>query len=148
MARGGKRIGAGRKPTRRPQSTLVRHPSWLPAPAPPPLPPIEEFEPPPELEAEARTVWLTQAPHAFRQRTLTPVSAMAFARYCQIVVLERNERKSSAVGGANHRGLLRQINAYELQFLLIAAGKPMIQPATPSASGRDLNEDFFNVRGA
>lgn len=76
---------------------------------------------------------MTQAPHAFANRTLTKASAMAFERYCQVVVLERNEAKSSGMGGANHRGLLKQINAYELQFLLIPNGRPMPEP--PGAQG-------------
>lgn len=74
-------------------------------------------------------VWATQAPHAFQNRTLTQASALSFARYCQVVVLERNEAKSSAMGGANHRGLLKQINAYELQFMLVPNGRAMPVPA-------------------
>jgi hypothetical protein len=78
-------------------------------------------------------VWLKQAPHAFKRGTLTRGTAMAFERYCKVVVLERNEAKSSGIGGANHRGLLKQINAYELQFLLIPNGRPMAEPEAAPA---------------
>lgn len=106
------------------------------------LPAIEEFEAPKHLTAEERAVWDQQAPHAFTSRTLTLASALAFERYCQVVVLERNESKSSARGGANHRGLLRQINAYELQFMLMPCGKPM--PAVgKTVTTPDEDEAFF-----
>jgi hypothetical protein len=90
---------------------------------------------------DERLVWLKQAPHAFRNRTLTRATALAFERYCKVVVLERNEAKSSGVGGANHRGLLKQINAYELQFMLTPAGKPMLD--APAAPKQDEDDAFF-----
>jgi hypothetical protein len=132
MPRGGRRPGAGRKPKAL-TARVLTHPS-----VPPPttnLPsPVEEFDAPDDLAADERAVWLNQAPHAFKRGTLTRGTAMAFERYCKVVVLERNEAKSSGIGGANHRGLLKQINAYELQFLLIPNGRPMVEPeAVPVA---------------
>jgi hypothetical protein len=117
---------------------VLRHPSVPTTNAP--LAPIEEFDAPDDLTAEERAVWLKQAPHAFSQRTLTRATALAFERYCKIVVLERNEAKSSGVGGANHRGLLKQINAYELQFMLTPAGKPMTEPVKAAV---DDDDAFF-----
>jgi hypothetical protein len=102
--------------------------------------PIEEFDAPDDLTAEERAVWLKQAPHAFRARTLTPGTALAFERYCKVVVLERHEAKSSGVSGSNHRGLLKQINAYELQFMLTPCGKPLIEAAAPK---QDEDDAFF-----
>src|SRR5687768_17496103 len=87
--------------------------------------PIEEFDAPDALTLEERAVWLAQAPHAFVNRTLTRATALSFERYCKAVVWERKEAESSARGGPNHRGLLKQINAYELQFLLTPSGKAM-----------------------
>jgi hypothetical protein len=66
---------------------------------------------------------------------------LSFERYCKVVVLERNEAKSSAMGGANHRGLLKQINSYELQFMLTPAGKPMAEPVT--VTFHDEDDAFF-----
>jgi hypothetical protein len=129
MGWGGKRVGAGRKRKQPPLgASLLVHPS---APPPPPVveapaAPIEEFDAPDDLDPEARAIWTTQAPLAFRNGTLTRATALSFARYCRIVVLERHEARSSAVGGANHRGLLKQLNALEQQFLLAPSGKPML----------------------
>src|SRR5437868_5053254 len=141
MGRGGKRIGAGRKPKHQ-TAKLLQHPS---TPVGPPTTntasPIEEFDAPNDLTADERAIWLKQAPHAFVNRTLTRASALAFERYCKVVVLERNEAKSSGVGGANHRGLLKQVNTFELQFLLVPAGKAM--PVTDQSTGVDEDAAFF-----
>lgn len=99
---------------------------------------------PADLAPDERQVWQQQAPHALANRTLSSASAVAFARYCKLVVLEQNEAKSSAVGGANHRGLLKQINALELQFLLTPSGKAMPVPAVPVA---DPDDAFFGSAG-
>jgi hypothetical protein len=105
---------------------VLRHPS---SPVVPPTTngpvEVEEFDAPDSLNAEERAVWLKQAPHAFKVGTLTRASAMAFERYCQLVVLEGREKLSSGVGGPNHRGIIRQINALELQFLLVPSGRAM-----------------------
>jgi hypothetical protein len=153
MPWGGKRVGAGRKPKPKPPASdgarVLAHPS-APALPPPPTtngaPEVEEFDAPDSLTMEERAVWLKQAPHAFRAGTLTRGTALAFERYCRIVVLEQNEAKSSGMGGSNHRGLLRQINAYELQFMLIPCGKPLAQPAAPQA--QDQDDAFFDSRPA
>jgi hypothetical protein len=138
--RGGRRIGAGRKPKNR-TANVLQHPSSVAPPSTNEPSPVEEFDAPNDLTAEERAIWLKQAPHAFANRTLTRASAMAFERYCKVVVLERNEAKSSGVGGANHRGLLKQINTYELQFLLMPMGKAMPVPVTASVA--DPDEAFF-----
>jgi hypothetical protein len=141
MPRGGRRIGAGRKPKDK-TAKVLQHPS-----APPPstneVSPIEEFDAPNDLAADERAIWLKQAPHAFANRTLTRATALAFERYCKVVVLERNEAKSSGVSGANHRGLLKQINAYELQFLLIPCGKAMPVPERAPGDVADADDAFF-----
>lgn len=71
-------------------------------------------------------MWDQQAPFAWQSRTLTRGSALAFARYCRIVVLERRLARSKRErGGPNHRGVLKQLNAYEVQFLLSPCKCPM-----------------------
>lgn len=132
---------------------IIRHPSSPPASgrpgtiAPPTTngeSPIEEFDAPDSLTTDERHVWLKQAPHAFKARTLTHGTAMAFERYCRVVVLEASEAKSSGVGGPNHRGMLKQINAYELQFCLVPNGKPLA-PAVPASgtAAEDEDDKFF-----
>jgi hypothetical protein len=133
MPRGGRRAGAGRKPKN--AETVARvlsHPSAPPPTTNGPIE-VEEFDAPDDLALEERAVWLKQAPFAFKNGTLTRASALSFERYCKVVVMERNEGKSSGVGGANHRGLLKQINSYELQFMLTPAGKPMPVVVTEQA---------------
>lgn len=140
MGRGGRRAGAGRKPKNPTAARVLKHPSVPPTTNDPS--PIEEFDAPDDLTMEERSVWMKQAPHAFANRTLTRASAMAFERYCKVVVMERKEAESSARGGANHRGLLKQINTYELQFLLTPSGKAMPMVDNPAGS-RDADDEFF-----
>src|SRR5690349_19040174 len=130
MGWGGRRHGSGRKPKRKGLAPVLNHPSVPTTNEPSP---IEEFEAPDDLAADERAVWLKQAPHAFAARTLTRGTALSFERYCKVVVLERKESESSGRGGSNHRGLLKQINAYELQFMLTPSGKPLFdaKPAVP-----------------
>jgi hypothetical protein len=154
MPRGGFRPGAGRKPLtpeekakrkaaasaraavraaeRAAERGRVLTPQvWAALPLPPAheLPPIEAFEAPDSLTSEERQIWVTQAPFAFENRTLTKASALAFERYCRMVAKEVIESKSSAAEGPNHRGLRREINALEFQFRLTPNGRPMVEPA-------------------
>lgn len=138
MPRGGRRIGAGRKPKPAHERMLGR---VLPHPSAPPVgppAPIEEFDPPADLDAEAREVWLRQAPFAFQNRTLTKATTLAFTRYCRMVVQERIDAASSAANGTNHRGLRKELNTLEIQFMLTAAGKPIAQPASVQAPANPL----------
>ncbi len=172
MPVGGARVGAGRKPkpcatagclrrrvpkkpyclecARRP-SNVLQHPSapaqGLQIPTTNGAPEVEEFEAPDSLSMDERAVWMKQAPFAFKNGTLTRASSLSFERYCRVVVLEQNEAKSSAMGGANHRGLLKQINAYELQFLLTPAGKPMPQPAKAETPVEQPRTGLARFRG-
>jgi len=149
MPRGGKRIGAGRKPKPKIADTVARilqHPSSAPTEEVPDVP-IETFDPPDSLQPDEKAIWLRQAPHAFANRTLTAATALAFERYCNVVVLERREAKSSGVGGSNHRGLLKQINALELQFLLTPSGKAMPQPVDAVSPDQDDDSFFADASG-
>jgi hypothetical protein len=93
-----------------------------------------------------RRVWLRQAPHAFKKRTLTPATALSFERYCRAVVLE----DAMAVdpdrqGTADHRGQLQRVNTFELQFKLTALGKPD-EDVAPSAVPANPLERFLKPR--
>ena len=137
MGRGGRRPGSGRKPTARLLRAVTRTPETV-RPGP-----VEIFGPPADLTADEQRVWQQQAPHAFAAGTLTRASAMAFARYCQVAALERALARSESRGGSNHRGILKQINAYELEFLLVPCGKPL--PVTEGSRPGQPNDDdqFF-----
>lgn len=137
MARGGARPGAGRKPKPKVLTAQFGPSGVAPAPVIPTtneLPPIEEFDAPDSLTFEERQVWMKQAGHAFQNRTLTKATAMAFERYCRMVVRERIESLSSAAEGPNHRGLRREINTLELQFGLTANGKGIAMVPAAQAS--------------
>ena len=85
---GGARRGAGR-PKKSEAERLVAgnaskvaarvlaHPS-VPAPEPPAVPLVTEFDAPNDLSVEERLVWLELAPHAMQAGTLTPSSSLAF----------------------------------------------------------------------
>jgi hypothetical protein len=139
---GGSRPGSGRKPKprgegepaprrARDQARVLSHPSVPPAPRVE----VDEFDAPDSLTPEERLVWVRQAPFAFANGTLTKASALSFERYCRLVVEEAIEAKSSGRGGPNHRGMVKTLNTYELQFKLTACGKAMngVIPAPGSA---------------
>jgi hypothetical protein len=138
MGRGGARPGSGRKPKARLLADVLQHHPAVSKPGTLPttngLPEIEEFDAPDSLNLEERAVWLKQAPFAFAAGTLVKGTAEAFERYCRVVVAERNEAKSSAVNGANHRGLLRLLRDLEKDFRLTADGKPLAAPKKDEAA--------------
>lgn len=109
---------------------MLHHPGPVPAPT------VETFPPPEHLSPDERAVWEKQAPFAFQNLTLTRSTALAFERYCRAVVLERFEAVGSSASGPNHRGLLKQINTYELQFLLSPNGRPMVDSAAATPPAR------------
>lgn len=101
------------------------HPAWgVPAA-------LELLDAPADLTADERTIWLLQAPYACANRTLTRASALAFARYCRLVVYERAEAAAERLSG-KHVAVLKGLNTLELQFGLTPCGKPMpdAAPAT------------------
>lgn len=134
MPRGGARPGAGRKPKSAleraidgnagKRGTVLQHPS-----VPTAIAPVDEFDAPDSLTTDERLVWLRQAPFAFANRTLHKATAMAFERYCKLVVREQAEAKSSACDGTVHARQLKTLNTLELQFQLTANGKPAYQAA-------------------
>lgn len=140
--RGGRRPGSGRKQKGTPKkSNVIPHPS---APPVPESPPAEPFPCPEHFGELERKVWNRQAPHAFQAGTLTPATCLAFERYCKLIVAEQHESNSTGKGGSNHRGLLNQINNYELQFLLAPCGKAMpIWHQAPPVTKPDEDDAFF-----
>jgi hypothetical protein len=149
MPRGGRRVGAGRKPKLVMVGGALQRAATTPTAAAQPMrppttnipSPIEEFDAPDSLTADERRVWMGQAPHAFRMRTLTRTTAFAFERYCRLVVREVGEAQGSGLNGPNHRGLLREIRAYEQQFMLTPCGKPM--PEAVPEPQQDDDDQFF-----
>lgn len=140
MGWGGRRPGAGAKPKALRERALLARSEQV-------LPPAEPVDAPPpaELTEAERAVWLRQAPHAVAARTLTPGTALSFARYCRLVVLEEALAVDrSKAGGPDHRGVLQRINALELQFLLTPVGKPLVS-AAPTQTATPLDR-YLNRR--
>jgi len=124
MARGGRRPGAGRKPKN--GGIVLRHPSAGAVPVPVPPGPVL---PPAGLDPEALEVWNERAPYAIARQTLDQSSAPGFARYCELVVLERHEAKSTGRGGPNHIKILNYLEKAERSFSSYPIGRPMPQIA-------------------
>ncbi len=131
---GGRRPGAGRKKKTAAErfvdgnaghrGRVLTHPS---APEPPAPAAIDEFDVPDDLTVDERNVWLSLAPHAFKNRTLTKATALAFKVLCRNIVLERRFGVSVMdAGSASHRGLIQRVDAELEAFgLRPVAGKPM-----------------------
>lgn len=136
MPRGGARAGAGRKPKSAAEKALTGNPGHrgrvLVHPAfggadVPMLAPVDEFDAPNDLSVDERMVWLQLAPFAFRRRTLTKATTLAFCLLCRNVVLERRYAGSMTdAGGSNHRGMIQRIDAELTAFDLRPMGKPIL----------------------
>jgi hypothetical protein len=95
------------------------------------LPGADTVEIPLTLTVDQAAIWAEQAPHALANGTLTPASVRAFARYCKAVAIE----DKLVDGDTDHRGLMKQIDAFELRFMLTPDGKPMVaaEPVQPAS---------------
>ena len=127
MGRGGRRPGAGRK--RKPgvlvglaegYGRVLTYPSTDQLGVQAADVPVVEG-----LSEGARLVWARQAPHAMASGTLTPASALAFGRYCEMVVVAADAGCGAHRGGSDHRGLVVLVNTCERAFQLAPDGKPM-----------------------
>lgn len=124
--RGGRRVGAGRKPK---IALAPPPPERFTAPSTNSdaggAEGCDECSAPDDLTAAERAVWLKLAPHAFRAKTLTKATAYQFELLCRNIVLERLLASSAeTVGGSNHRGIIQRIDAELLRFDLAPNGKP------------------------
>lgn len=139
---GGRRAGAGAKPKTALEHAItgdagrrgrvLNHPSSSDAPATA-LVEVEEFDAPDDLTMEQRHVWLKLAPHAFKARTLTRATELAFSMLCRNIALEKRYAESvTDQGSANHRGLIQRIDAELSAFNLRPAGKPIFEAEAPA----------------
>lgn len=157
MPRGGSRPGAGRKPkpaieraiTGNPgrRGRVLEHPGATEATA---VAEVDEFDAPDDLTMAERHVWLELAPHAFKKRTLTKATSLAFGLLCRNVMLERGLAAGPTMGGADHRGLIQRVDAELLAFNLRPCGKAILEGAEESAARQPPNplSRFTSRRGA
>jgi hypothetical protein len=132
LAKGGARVGSGRKPKSLAEKLLIgsargkdrRRASALSAT------PVEAFDAPDDLTAAEKLVWERLAPSAFKSKTLTKATEYQFVLLCRNVVLERELAVNPEMrGGANHRGILQRIDSQLTKFVLSPMGKPLIEDA-------------------
>lgn len=145
---GGKRHGSGRK--KKNGAAVLVHPSAREAVEAAAAAPVEDVPAPAELGPDELAIWILQAPQAMRAGTLTRATAIAFGRYCRVVVLERVEAEGGGAGGVNHRGLLKLLESAESRFGLVPMpGRPAAAPVAKAApASLDPNDAYFAVGAA
>ena len=157
MARGGRRTGAGRKPIpahlraidggagkRAAKTVLTGVPTTNPSTA---IAEVEEFDAPDALAADARAVWLSLAPLAFKRKTLTRATAYAFELHCRNVVLERLMSEGMDRGGAGHRGMIQRVENGLAAFDLRPFGKPIFDAEEQAAAPANPLTKFLKRSG-
>jgi hypothetical protein len=152
MARGGARVGAGRKPKEKRTLTLVnsrRDPT--PAPPRPPADVDDELAlPPTDLTPAERDVWRVWAPLALEAQTLTPATAVGFRELCTVAVLThaiaesielarapgKKDEQRYAIGDALklYTKYAQRLDGLLARFKLTAFGKPVDGAAKPTAA--------------
>lgn len=156
---GGTRPGSGRKPKDAGLRLVQGDTTHRPAPSAPIAPVVDV--PMPELPEAEAAVWASNAPHAMKQRTLTPETAESFREMCELVVRMRRlwaqidtdgliYIKVSVDGaGVEHqelkkhpllpdyRGLTQRVEAARTRFRLAPIGKEMYTAEQPAANPLD-----------
>jgi hypothetical protein len=130
---GGRRPGTGPKPKKR-HLHLVDGTSGH-RQAPEATAPVEPFDPPPALAlfGDDLLMWEYLSPLAFKKRTLTTETALAFGLLCRNIVREQKMAVSALhAGGADHRGLIQRIDAELLSFDLRPNGKAIYEAEEPA----------------
>ncbi len=90
------------------------------------------MEPPKDLPDDQLAVWRALAPHALRERTLTPERALAFQELCEAIAVKRaifsdpTER-----GGTRYTKMAALITAGLARFRLHGDGKPVAAVEQP-----------------
>ena len=150
MTWGGARVGAGRKPLPRKTVALAggrqrtRRAGVSDVPVEPPV--GAPMDCPSGLDDATRAVWVSLAPRALTQRTLTAETADSFALLCQNMALERLMRTSAQVGGADHRGMIRLIEISLARFCLAPTGRPAVAAEAPKDEFAAFDEPLRLVK--
>jgi hypothetical protein len=136
MPRGGRRVGAGRKPGKRGVVLGMdgRRRGELAASAPPSPEDVELLVPPADLTEPQREWWRRWAPAALEQRTLVAATLAGFRELCkQGAMAEAYDREISRVGPTTIEGesltktyikLAQRLDSTLARFKLTGAGKP------------------------
>lgn len=136
MARGGTRVGAGRKPEPD-KGKVVRMPQASPTVSPAVSP--EEIdallEPPTDLDEGGKACWVAHAKYAIAERTLTPATAAGFRQFCQQwAYVQALAQRIDVLGPASKEAsayirdfvkLSQRLDGSLARFKLTAFGKPV-----------------------
>lgn len=127
MPRGGRRVGAGRKP-KAPHLRAIQGGRDLAPPVPPEEPPSIDVVTVPTWLTDPETValWNELAPLAQERRTLTASTRRSLASLCEKHVMA-SKLGAVELGGSAHARMLKQINTEMLQFGLSPNGKPLYE---------------------
>lgn len=164
MPRGGRRIGAGRKPKAKvvgmdgkPRADVLPPSMQVPPPVPPimaasqlvaapPLPLSEHLQEPPAdiVTEEQQKMWREWAPKAIAQGTLTDLTSPGFAELIRRAALQNHLYREWALSPGSETTLKKlqknnpHVDRLLTQFKLTGAGKPEVaqkkKPA-PAAAG-------------
>lgn len=157
MPRGGARVGAGRKPTRRRPAVVLgmdgnRRDLFAtasapgePSPAAVPQQESELLQPPSDLTPAQQDLWRRWAPLAVEQRTLVPATVPGFRELCEQLALKQTlARRIGHLGAGSERAagrlglyvkLAQRLDSSLARFKLTGFGKPdTTARARPSAA--------------
>ncbi len=152
MPRGGRRVGAGRKPSVRRAVVLGmdgarREDLGPPGPlgaAPAPAEDLELLTPPPDLTPAQQDYWRRWAPLAVEQRTLVPATRPGFRELCEQADLKAKlARRIHALGAGSEKAgsrlsayvkLAQRLDSSLARFKLTGMGKPVLMAVNPCRS--------------
>lgn len=142
MPRGGRRVGAGRKPKAKKAVVLGfdgarrSDPPAVPAAA---APSVDQFQdlatPPGDLPADQQAFWRLYAPYALEQRTLIPATVIGFRELCELFAIKHTiaaqiqgyklgaASKSAAAPLRTYMKLAQRLDALLARFKLTSFGK-------------------------
>ena len=146
MARGGFRVGAGRKPGSRSAVVLgmdgVRRSDGMVSPAAAAPEDAALLTPPKDLPRDQRKYWTRYAPLAAAQRTLVPAHLPGFRELCEQAAFKdalakqirklKPESQASSETLRHYEKLVQRLDATLARFRLTAFGKP----ADPAGAAR------------
>lgn len=99
---------------------------------------FSDFDVPDVLNTDERNVWLSEAPKACANGTLTRASLLGFIKLCQAVVLENDFLNSvTERGGTKHQAAQKVMKGWLAEYGLIPNGRrmfdeqPVAKPSNP-----------------
>ncbi len=144
MPRGGRRVGAGRKPKTKPAVVLGMDGARLmPVDVPVSVPEVDAIDlaiPPEDLTEAQRACWVRYAPAALEQLTLVSSTVAGFRELCERFAIKQHlAAKIEKVGPASKKAepllrhyvkLAQRVEASLKEFKLTAFGKPVLPMTT------------------